>query len=1022
MKFAKELEQELVPEWRAKYLNYKGGKKKVKAIARALRHAEQHSPWTPGRRSRGAIFLDHHPSTTPHERPRLRQFNAHRAHTVPAHVSEIEQVHPPLSAAPAAGPSTLPASWTPSVPDHLAGPGRREHQPLRPSNSCGLDRRESYGSIARSPSPGARQSPPSSLDLPAPALDPATAEYPPKTLVGRADGIAASPGGNRDDSLGRGRSPRTTSRYGILPGPKNIFRTMGNSNRDHSPANKRPMLTRLFSSKVDNNAQLPSHHFPTEAYVEVRIREAEFFNFLDKELAKIESFYRAKEDEASNRLATLRTQLHLMHDARAEELRSKKQSRDTSKKSVENGVSTLEKRRVFGSSFVGRGSSKKTDQHRETGAPVPRLTVGNDYRDYVRRQPVPNVPYRSAKRKLKLALLEFYRGLELLKAYADLNQKAFRKIIKKYDKATNARPTGRYMSEKVNKAWFVQSEVVENHLVAVEDLYTRYFERGNRKAAINKLRGKVFRPQDHSSSAYRNGLTCGAGLVLGIQGLVYAYGHLRSDDDTIRAQTGSLLQIYAGYFLVLLHFLLFCLDCMVWSGSKINYAFVFEFDTRHVLDWRQLAEIPCFFVFLEGLIIWLNFRWVNDMFIYYPLVLIAVTVAIIFLPVRILYHRSRAWWAYSNWRLLFSGFYPVEFRDFFLGDMYCSQSYAMGNIALFFCLYAKSWDEPSQCNSSRSRLMGFLTALPPIWRAFQCLRRYRDTKDAFPHIVNLCKYAFSILYAMTLSLYRIGRTDHYRAAFVVCACITAIYTSVWDLAMDWSLGNPHSKSPFLRDFLAFRRRWVYYMAIVIDPILRFSWILYILDTSETQHSALLSFVIALLEVCRRGMWSIFRVENEHCANVCRFRASRDIPLPYDLSASSAALPSSQPVGTQGLDSDVTDIPPRATGADVERLAASGPLRHRRPSQVSDGGGTLSRVGTLLATAHTQDFERRKDRGLSDKNRHSPEAHPRRDSSTEDEAEEDDDEGEDNRPATMEHSLRVESEDLFDEDQGHPHRP
>lgn len=31
-----------------------------------------------------------------------------------------------------------------------------------------------------------------------------------------------------------------------------------------------------------------------------------------------------------------------------------------------------------------------------------------------------------------------------------------------------------------------------------------------------------------------------------------------------------------------------------------------------------------------------------------------------------------------QWRLLLSGLYPVEFRDFFMGDMYCSQAYAMG--------------------------------------------------------------------------------------------------------------------------------------------------------------------------------------------------------------------------------------------------------------------------------------------------------------------------------------------------------
>lgn len=36
---------------------------------------------------------------------------------------------------------------------------------------------------------------------------------------------------------------------------------------------------------------------------------------------------------------------------------------------------------------------------------------------------------------------------------------------------------------------------------------------------------------------------------------------------------------------------LFCLDCELWTRSKINYVFIFEFDTRHCLDWRQLCEV-----------------------------------------------------------------------------------------------------------------------------------------------------------------------------------------------------------------------------------------------------------------------------------------------------------------------------------------------------------------------------------------------------------------------------------------------
>ena len=36
------------------------------------------------------------------------------------------------------------------------------------------------------------------------------------------------------------------------------------------------------------------------------------------------------------------------------------------------------------------------------------------------------------------------------------------------------------------------------------------------------------------------------------------------------------------------------------------------------------------------------------MFLYWPVILIGLTILILFMPAPILYHRSREWWAYSN--------------------------------------------------------------------------------------------------------------------------------------------------------------------------------------------------------------------------------------------------------------------------------------------------------------------------------------------------------------------------------------
>jgi hypothetical protein len=236
---------------------------------------------------------------------------------------------------------------------------------------------------------------------------------------------------------------------------------------------------------------------------------------------------------------------------------------------------------------------------------------------------------------------------------------------------------------------------------------------------------------------------------------------------------------------MLLLMLFFVLDCHLWTTAKVNYAFIFEFDSRHTLDWRQLAELPCFLLFCMGLFLWLNFSIydTSQMFVYFPVILICLTFVILFNPAPVLYYRARWWLLEAIWRLFFSGLYPVEFRDFFLGDMFCSQTYAMGNIELFFCLYAHltgsdlSFANPGQCNSNHSRLLGFFSTLPGIWRALQCVRRYRDTGNVFPHLVNCGKYVATIGFYLSLSLWRMDRRYELKALFIFFGSVNSVYCS-----------------------------------------------------------------------------------------------------------------------------------------------------------------------------------------------------------------------------------------------------
>lgn len=473
----------------------------------------------------------------------------------------------------------------------------------------------------------------------------------------------------------------------------------------------RTRLRRMFTlTGPSAERSKPRGEYDLRALDEVREKEREFYEFLDGELGKVETFYRQKEDQAAKRLTLLREQLHEMRNRRTSEIaearRRKHHAESNGHLSKEGGqgdaphaIPLLDplRARLFKPGPNSKALSRMVTQEQvgQGGS--------DERRDYVRRPHEDEIPYRTAKRKLKLALQEFYRGLELLKSYALLNRTAFRKLNKKFDKAVHARPPYRYMTEKVNKSWFVNSDVLDSHLQAVEDLYARYFERGNHKIAAGKLRSLSKKKRDESGSAFQNGLFIGVGAVFAVQGLVYGAQLLFDEDEVVRQQTSYLMQIYGGYFLMMYLFSFFCLNCKIWTANRVNYPFIFEFDGRSQLDWRQLAQFPSFFLFLFGLFIWLNFTRYGspDLYLYFPVILIALSFVILFLPAPILFHKSRKWFLYSHvrppsslppclsyllahrntdmfqWRLFFAGLYPVEFRDFFLGDMYCSLTYAM---------------------------------------------------------------------------------------------------------------------------------------------------------------------------------------------------------------------------------------------------------------------------------------------------------------------------------------------------------
>ena len=111
--------------------------------------------------------------------------------------------------------------------------------------------------------------------------------------------------------------------------------------------------------------------------------------------------------------------------------------------------------------------------------------------------------------------------------------------------------------------------------------------------------------------------------------------------------------------------------------------------------------------------------------------------------------------------------------------------------------------------------------------------------------------------------------------------------------MDWRLGELSAGG--LRERTMFRNKWFYYAAIASDLVLRFGWTLTLTPRSGISNSIgkgaapgvgpVLAqgwrFGLIFVEMARRAMWSVLRLETEHLHNTEGFRRIDVIPLHFD---------------------------------------------------------------------------------------------------------------------------------------------
>ncbi|XP_051140634.1 phosphate transporter PHO1 homolog 9-like [Andrographis paniculata] len=497
---------------------------------------------------------------------------------------------------------------------------------------------------------------------------------------------------------------------------------------------------------------------------------------------------------------------------------------------------------------------------------------------------------RKAEERLGKAFVGFYQQLRLLKSYCFLNMLAVSKIMKKYDKITSRGASKSYL-QMVDKSDLGTSDEVNKLIERTEATFIKHFANGNRRKGMKTLR------PEHRQQKHRNTFFLGlyTGCSIALMAAITVVARLRNlhHHEGRDQYMENVFPLYSLFAYIVFHMFMYGSNTYLWRRYRVNYPFIFGFRPGTELGFREVLLIAsglsvlALSAVLSNLDMEMdertgNFKVFKELI---PLILVIAVLLITFCPFNIVYRSSRFFLLRCAWHCFCAPLYKVTLPDFFLADQLTSQVQAFRSLQFYVCYYG--WGDfkrrTNKCASMSSyEALLFVVAIIPFWARFlQCLRRLFEEKDSMQGY-NALKYFSTIVALVMRTLYDLKRITFWRIMAASTSGITTIYSTYWDIVIDWGLLQKKSKNPWLRDKLLISNKAVYYIAIVANILLRLVWMQLVLNLKETAflHKNAMVAVVACLEILRRGIWNFFRLENEHYNNVGKYRAFKSVPLPF----------------------------------------------------------------------------------------------------------------------------------------------
>lgn len=328
-------------------------------------------------------------------------------------------------------------------------------------------------------------------------------------------------------------------------------------------------------------------------------------------------------------------------------------------------------------------------------------------------------------------------------------------------------------------------------------------------------------------------------------------------------------------------------------------------DTPHHLSTYRLATLLSIPLAISFLLFWALSHRSPTLVIYYdflPISYLCFLLAIFLLPLRRFSSAGRTRFLTTLRRVGIGGIaqtHDGKFGDILLADVLTSYAKIIADLFVALCMFF-SHDGSATKRPDRGcggqYIVPLIIAIPSLIRFRQCITEYlrvrsnpsRNSTQGWggQHLANALKYfsAFPVIILsalqrnLSVNHENIGLSENAVYRFWVLAVfVNSFYSFYWDVSKDWDLTlftqpNPRASGPSqhpygLRQRLYFPTPQIYYIAILTDLLLRFTWSLKLsphLDHFADFESGI--FLMEVLEVGRRWMWIFFRVETEWVRN------------------------------------------------------------------------------------------------------------------------------------------------------------